>query len=276
MQRPDHGVERVGDADHEGVRRVFFDAGADLLHHLEVDFEKIVAAHAGLARNARGHDDDIGILDVDIVVRALEIAVEAFDRRGFGNVERFALRHAFEDIEDHDVAEFLEADQMGQRPADHASADKRNLLARHENRSFEVVTLIFAFVSNAKAPGPQDDRCALAIICTAGAQAGAECVNGAAGAVYKVVDACLKALIQECLLEGGRIELRRPQRSGVAFARTAAVAGARTQERARSLLTMERGRHLGSGRQGPCPGDGRHLPPQPGFDDAPQALFGFF
>ena len=33
--------------------RVFLDAGADLLHHLEVDLEEVVAAHAGLARRRR-------------------------------------------------------------------------------------------------------------------------------------------------------------------------------------------------------------------------------
>ena len=36
--------------------RVFPDALADLLHHLEIDAEQIVAAHAGLARHA-GRDD---------------------------------------------------------------------------------------------------------------------------------------------------------------------------------------------------------------------------
>src|SRR5882672_3864998 len=54
LQRPYHGVERIGDADHEGVGRVFLDAGADLLHHLEIDAQEIVAAHAGLARHPGG------------------------------------------------------------------------------------------------------------------------------------------------------------------------------------------------------------------------------
>ena len=36
--------------------RVLLDAGADLLHHLEVDAEQVVAAHAGLARHAGGDD----------------------------------------------------------------------------------------------------------------------------------------------------------------------------------------------------------------------------
>ena len=56
VQRPDHGVERIGDADDEGVGRVLLDALADRLHHLEVDAEQVVAAHAGLARHAGGDD----------------------------------------------------------------------------------------------------------------------------------------------------------------------------------------------------------------------------
>jgi transposase len=37
---------------------------------------------------------------------------------------------------------------------------------------------------------------------------------------------------------------------------------------------MERGRHRGSGRHDPCPGDGRQLPPQPGFDDGSRSCLG--
>ena len=81
LQRPDHGVERVGDADDEGVRRVLLDAGADLLHDLQVDAEKVVAAHARLARHAGGDDADVGALDAGVVVGAGERGVEAFDRR---------------------------------------------------------------------------------------------------------------------------------------------------------------------------------------------------
>ena len=67
---PDHGVERVGDDDDEGVGRVLLDALADLLDDLGVDAEQIVAAHAGLARHARGDDDDVGAGDVLVVDRA--------------------------------------------------------------------------------------------------------------------------------------------------------------------------------------------------------------
>ena len=67
-QRPDHGVERVGDADDEGVRGVRLDALADRLHDLQIDAEQVVAAHARLARHAGGDDADVGAGDVGIVV----------------------------------------------------------------------------------------------------------------------------------------------------------------------------------------------------------------
>ena len=131
LQRPHHGVERVGDADHEGVGGILLDAVADRFHDLEVDADEVVAAHAGLARHAGGHDDHVGARDVGVVVRALVLGVEPVDRRGFGDVETFALGNALRDVEENDVAEFLQADEMGERAADLAGADERDLVTGH-------------------------------------------------------------------------------------------------------------------------------------------------
>ena len=131
LQRPHHGVERVGDADDEGFRRVFLEPGADLFHDLEVDAEQIVAAHAGLARHAGGDDADIGALDAGIVVDAGQPGVETVDRRRLRDIEPLALRNALGNIEQHHVAEVLEADQVGERAADHAGADEGYLVACH-------------------------------------------------------------------------------------------------------------------------------------------------
>ena len=114
--------------------RVFLDAGADLLHHLEVDAEQIVAAHAGLARHAGGDDAHRRALDRLVGIGAGEAGVEAFDRRGLGEVERLALRNALHDVEQDDVAQLLEADQMRQRAADLARADQCNLVSRHRRK----------------------------------------------------------------------------------------------------------------------------------------------
>ena len=131
LQRPHHGVERIGDADDERVRRVFLDAGADLIHHLEIDAEQVVAAHAGLARHAGGDDAHVGAFDALIGVGAAIFGVEAFDRRGLRDVERLALRDALHDVEHHDIAELFQADEVSERAADLARADQCNLLARH-------------------------------------------------------------------------------------------------------------------------------------------------
>ena len=108
LQRPHHRVQRVGDADDEGVGGILLDAGADLLHDLEIDAQEIVAAHAGLARHAGGDDADLGAVERVIGIGAGEMGVEAVDRGRLGDVERLALRHALGDVEHHDVAELLQ------------------------------------------------------------------------------------------------------------------------------------------------------------------------
>ena len=57
--------------------------------------------------------------------------VEAVDRRGLRDVERFALRHALGDIEHHNVAKLLQANEVSQRSADLTGANQSNLVARH-------------------------------------------------------------------------------------------------------------------------------------------------
>ncbi len=131
LQRPYHGVERIGYADNEGIGRIFLDAGADLLHHLEIDAQEIVAAHAGLARHAGGDDADLGAVERLIGIGAGEMRVEPVDRGGLRDVERFALRHALGNVEQHHIAQFLQPDQVSQRSADLAGANQSNLVARH-------------------------------------------------------------------------------------------------------------------------------------------------
>ena len=131
LQSPDHGIERVGDADHERVGCVFAQAGADLVHHLKIDAEQVVAAHAGLARHAGGDDAHIGAFDRLVGIDARHARVEALDRRGLHQVERFALRDAFGNVEQNHIAEFFEANQVGERAADLAGADQCNLGTRH-------------------------------------------------------------------------------------------------------------------------------------------------
>ena len=131
LQRPHHGVERVGDDDDEGGGGVLFDPGADLLHHLDVDADEVVAAHARLAWHAGGDDAHVGTLNISISIGAAELAVEALDGAGLGNIERFALRETFGDVENDDVAQLFQPDQVRKRPTDHATANQGDLRARH-------------------------------------------------------------------------------------------------------------------------------------------------
>jgi hypothetical protein len=130
-QRPDHRVERVGDADDEGVRRMGLDPFAHGLHDLEVDADEVVAAHARLAGDAGGDDADVRARDVGVGIRAGERRVEPFGGSGFGDVERLALRRAFGDVEEDDVAELLECREVGERSADLSRADEGDFRSGH-------------------------------------------------------------------------------------------------------------------------------------------------
>jgi hypothetical protein len=131
LQRPDHGVQRVGDADDEGVGGVFLDAGANLLHDLEIDRQKIVAAHAGLARHAGGDDADLGVIQRLVGIGTGKISVEAVDRRRLRDIKRFALWNALGDVEHDDITELLQANEVSQRSTDLTGANQSNLVARH-------------------------------------------------------------------------------------------------------------------------------------------------
>ena len=86
----------------------------------------------GLRAHAGRHDHHIGARDVGVSIGALEFGVIAFDRaRPAAISSALALRQAFDDVEQNDVAEFLERDEMGQRAADLSAADERDFPAGH-------------------------------------------------------------------------------------------------------------------------------------------------
>jgi hypothetical protein len=76
-------------------------------HDFEVGVEQVIAAHAGLAGNARGDDDDVGVRCGGVVVRANDVDVPFFDGHGFEQVEGFALGYAFNDIDEYDIGKFF-------------------------------------------------------------------------------------------------------------------------------------------------------------------------
>ena len=113
----------------------FLMPGADLLHHLEIDAEEIIAAHAGLARNAGGDDADTRALDRLVGIGAGHLEVVPVDRRRLHEVEALALWNALGDVEQHHVAKVLETDKVCQGAADLACADQCNLVTRHVGRA---------------------------------------------------------------------------------------------------------------------------------------------
>jgi hypothetical protein len=130
-QGPDHGVQRIGDADDEGVGGMGLDALTDGLHHLQIDRDQIVAAHARLARHPGGDDADVGPGDVGIVVRALERHVGIEDGGGLRDIQRLALGGALGNVEQHHIAQLLAGGDVSQGAADHAGADEGDLGTSH-------------------------------------------------------------------------------------------------------------------------------------------------
>src|SRR3546814_7878508 len=91
----------------------------DRLHHLQVDAQQVVAAHARLAGDASRDDDHVRAGDVGIIAGSGDLRVKAFDRAALAKVQRLALRDAFDDVEQDDVAQFLDRRQM--RSEEHTS-----------------------------------------------------------------------------------------------------------------------------------------------------------
>src|SRR3546814_1453364 len=109
------------------------------------DWSSDVCSSDLLAGDTRGDDDDVGARDVLVIVRAGDLRVEARDRADLRQVERLALRHAFDHVEQDDVAEFLLRGEQRQRPADIPGFDKSDLLASHgrsEKHTSELQSLM--------------------------------------------------------------------------------------------------------------------------------------
>ena len=84
-----------------------------ILHDLVVGVQQIVAAHARLARNAGGNDHDVGIRGVSVVIGADDMGIAFLDGHRFQQIEAFALRHAFDDVDQDDVGQFFGRDPVG-------------------------------------------------------------------------------------------------------------------------------------------------------------------
>uniref|UniRef100_E6QN76 Uncharacterized protein n=1 Tax=mine drainage metagenome TaxID=410659 RepID=E6QN76_9ZZZZ len=107
-----HSVEGVGDDDEDGLGRLGDDFRDHVGHDLVVGVEQVVAAHSGLAGQASGDNNDVGVGGLGIVVGAGDVYVAFFDGHGFEQVESLALWDAFGDVDENDVGEFLGGDPV--------------------------------------------------------------------------------------------------------------------------------------------------------------------
>ena len=104
------------------------DFANDVLHDLVVGVEQVIATHAGLARDAGGDDDDVGIGGGVVIIGAQHMRIALLDGHRLKQVECFALRNAFRDVHEHDVGELLARDPMCRCCANVSSADDRDFL----------------------------------------------------------------------------------------------------------------------------------------------------
>ena len=89
----------------------------------------------GFRGDAGGDDADIGALDRLVGGGAGQFGIEAEHRRGLGDVERLAVRDAFRHVEEHDVAELLEAGEKSERATDLTGADQGDLGSGHVRKT---------------------------------------------------------------------------------------------------------------------------------------------
>ena len=89
------------------MRIAFGRARKHLAHDVRDDAlvgrDEVVAAHAGLARQAGGDHDDVGVRGRVVGVGAGHAGVELLDRGRLHDVERLALRDALDDVDEGDV-----------------------------------------------------------------------------------------------------------------------------------------------------------------------------
>ena len=111
------------------VGRVLDDVADHVLHDLVVGVQQVVAAHARLARNTGGDDDDVGVRGIRVVVGAENGRVAAFDGHGLQQVQSLALRNAFHDVDQDDIGQFCGGDPMSRSGPHVASAHNSNFLA---------------------------------------------------------------------------------------------------------------------------------------------------
>jgi hypothetical protein len=103
--------------------RVFLDSSADLLHHLEVDAQKIVAAHTRLARYPAVRD--VRTVNGIVGIRAQKLASKPSTGEDSMRSSAFPCEYLRQCRTGQSPSSF--ADEMSKRAANLAGTDQRNL-----------------------------------------------------------------------------------------------------------------------------------------------------
>ena len=139
-----HGVERIRDDNENRLGRLRDHLLDHIGHDLRVGVQQIVAAHAGLARDARGNDHDVGVGRGGVVVRAGHMDVALLDGHGFQQIQSLALRHAFHHVDQHHIGQFLGCNPVCCRGAHVAGTYYANFLSHlFSPRKFKFQTFSF-------------------------------------------------------------------------------------------------------------------------------------
>ncbi len=79
-----HQIERVGHHDDKALGSVLLDVLTSRSDDVGILVQQIFAGHTGLARQSGGHDDDIGTLDVRVLVSSLDHGIVTANGSGLG------------------------------------------------------------------------------------------------------------------------------------------------------------------------------------------------
>src|SRR5262249_5404823 len=115
--------------DEDAVGRVGYDFGDHVLHDLEVGVQQVIAAHARFAGDAGRDHDDVRVRRIGVIVAAKHERVALFDGHRLQQVQAFTLGNAFENIDEHDVRQFLGSDPVSSSRPHVAGAYNRYFFA---------------------------------------------------------------------------------------------------------------------------------------------------
>src|SRR5439155_9015827 len=111
--------------------------------------DEVVSAHVARARNAGGDHDDVRTGSLVVAVRPRDAGLIAEHRTHLVDVEGFALRQAFLDVDEDDVRVVSGGDRLGAGRAHVAGADDRDLAPHTRTPSFSMIASATSLVPTA-------------------------------------------------------------------------------------------------------------------------------